>query len=78
MGQRASGLRVISEFWYTLTGDREKSIDILKQLASLSNTEAMIKLGDVYETYYKDFGYNPRVMLKLSHHSIGIKSSRSK
>ncbi|QLH32791.1 MAG: hypothetical protein HWD62_10520 [Cyclobacteriaceae bacterium] len=70
-GHQDSGLSL--SFWYTLTGDREKSIDILKQLASLSNTEAMIKLGDVYETYYKDFGYNPRVMLKLSHHSIGIK-----
>lgn len=56
-GHAKSGL-ALSE-WLTLNGQRDESLRVLNKLASLSNTEAMIRLGQIYEVHFSSFGYDP-------------------
>jgi TPR repeat protein len=44
---------------YTFMGQREEGIDLLKELAAKGNSDAMVWLGDTYDIYFADFGYNP-------------------
>lgn len=56
-GHAASGLAL--SFWLGASGRREEAISILKTLADARNTEAMIELGEIYDTYSKELGYKP-------------------
>jgi TPR repeat protein len=56
-GHLLSGLALSS--WYTMSGERERGVDILKRLALLKNSEAMVRLGDIYDMYGTEFGYHP-------------------
>lgn len=56
-GHANSGLAL--SHWYVLQDDRPEGIKILKTLASRKNSEAMVRLGQIYETYFSEFGYLP-------------------
>ncbi len=42
-----------------LTGKRNEAIEILRDLADEDNTEAMLFLGEIYDTFSSQFGYLP-------------------
>jgi hypothetical protein len=56
-GHTYSGLALSS--WYLLSGKRATSIEILKKIAMLKNSEAMVRLGDIYDMYGSELGYDP-------------------
>ena len=44
---------------YTTAGQRPRGLKLLKEVAARGNSEAMVRLGDYYETYFSGFGYDP-------------------
>jgi TPR repeat protein len=44
---------------YTLMNRREEAIKLLKGLAEKNHAGAMVRLGDYYDTYSVEFGYDP-------------------
>lgn len=44
---------------YLVGGNREESIKLLNMLAEKGSSEAMVRLGEIYETYYSELGYDP-------------------
>lgn len=44
---------------YTLMNRREEAIKLLKELAEKNHTGSMVRLGDYYDTYFSEFGYDP-------------------
>jgi TPR repeat protein len=58
-GHANSGLALAT--WYGLTRKRDRSILILKNLSEKNNSDAMVALGDIYDTFSSDleWGYHP-------------------
>lgn len=44
---------------YTILGERERAITMLKEAAKNNNIIAMNELGNYYDNYYSGLGYNP-------------------
>lgn len=56
-GHDPSGISL--SFIYSLFVGRDKSMALLKDMAKRNNSDAMVRLGEYYDTYFSDFGYDP-------------------